>query len=109
MTEDLETKYPSLKLAYEQVKSVLSEQEQTASSLDTKVATLLAISTAIFSIGMPLILSLLNIHGVLKIPNLNQSMFIGVITSCLVGFVLLSWLAVVRRAMSAYRLKLAEF
>lgn len=61
--------YPSLKLAYEQVKGVLSEQEQIASAIDSKTATLLAISTAIFSIGMTLILVFLNIHGIVKVSK----------------------------------------
>ena len=46
-------KYPSLYLAYEQVKNVLADQIQTASVLETKASTLFAIATAMIGIVIP--------------------------------------------------------
>jgi hypothetical protein len=47
-------KYPSLHLAYEQVKNVLPDQIQTASVLETKASTLFAIATAMIGIVLPI-------------------------------------------------------
>jgi hypothetical protein len=105
MNEDLEKKYPSLKLAYEHVRDVLNEQQQTASDLDTKIATIFGISTAIFGVGMPLILSLLNINGITKLSEFWQAASIGLITAILVGLIILSWIIITRKSLNGYRLK----
>jgi hypothetical protein len=105
MSEDLEKKYPSLKLAYEHVKDVLNEQEQTASDLDTKIATIFGASTAIFGIGMPLILSFLDIKGITKLSDIRQALSIGMITAILVGLVIVSWVIITRKSLNSYGLK----
>jgi len=45
---------PSLRLAFEQVANVLSEQKNSAAALDTKASILLALATALIGIGFPL-------------------------------------------------------
>lgn len=54
MSENLSEQYPSLRLAYEQVRDILVQQRQTARDYGMKAITLLAVATAIAGIGIPL-------------------------------------------------------
>ncbi|GEM_PF-5637064 len=61
--ESLSEKYPSLELAYEQVKDVLTLQQNASSSLDAKASTMIAVGTAVFGVGVSLGFSrVLNTH-----------------------------------------------
>ncbi len=69
--KDLAVKYPSLKLAYEHVKDVLSEQNETARSYVDRAITLLSVATATIGIGVPLLYN----KGVLQkwfLPGIRQ-------------------------------------
>lgn len=52
----LEEKYPSLKLAYEQVRDVLLDQKAIGRQYANRAMTLLVLATAITGIGMPFVL-----------------------------------------------------
>lgn len=52
-------KYPNIEISYQQVSTVLSEQKQIASALDSKAAVIFATATAIVGLGIPLGFSML--------------------------------------------------
>ena len=94
--EELSAQYPSLRLAYEQVKDVLSGQEQTSSILDNKISTLFGVSTAIIGIGIPLIISMITTPFRLEII---------IPVSLLLLVVISIYIMIVKACFSAYKLK----
>ena len=55
-----EAEYPSIRLAFDQVKGVLPYQRHTAETIDGKASTLFATGTAVLGIGLPLGISRLD-------------------------------------------------
>jgi hypothetical protein len=100
--EELTKKYPSLTLSYEQVKDVLTEQEETAERLDNKIATLFAAATAVFGISIPFFFDLLDIGRISKL-SLVFALSIGMILAFLVGASILSYINIVLLSLTAYK------
>ncbi len=100
----MEKELPSLSLAYEQVKDVLVEQEQTAERIDGKIATLFAAATGVFGISIPFFFNILDVGKILKIDDFTSLILIALILSILVVFSILTYIAIVRLSLKAYRL-----
>jgi len=93
---DNKKQYPSLDLAYEQVKGVLSEQEQTARALDTKVATLVIVATAIIGIAIPVVFSIIDIR---------MRTDLGIVFAVITIVPIAIWVFLLNKAYNAYKLR----
>jgi hypothetical protein len=52
--KSLSEKYPSLNLAYEQVKDILIQQKETIRDYRSRAITLLVVATAVVGVGIPI-------------------------------------------------------
>lgn len=71
--ENLNVKYPSLPLAYEHLKDILWRQKETARSYAERAILLLAASTAVVAIGLPILFNKKAYFQLWFLPNVPQA------------------------------------
>jgi len=92
--ENLTEKYPSLQLAYEHVKDLLWRQKETARSYAERAILLLAASTAVVGIGIPILFNKTAYYKLYFLPGIPQGMVSSIPITIYLAIAVLTYLIV---------------